>query len=149
MRIIKATELGAGVKSSVICPTSSRYSGLTLSNSKHNRILRICAALMAGLYMALSTFGSLTHLHEVSSPRLTSAATAHGTHHSSMFGQNKASGKCAYCDWLASNLSPAIALQLPPSFETENTPATSWLPTAYASRLERSSSRAPPQFEPI
>lgn len=143
MRIIEAEEASEVDKYKKFVDSLAK-SGLKLSNSKHNRILRICAALMASLYMALSTFGSLTHLHEVSSPRTESAVTTHGAQQRLISAQHLGSGKCAYCDWMANNLSPAVAVQMPTEFCADITPATSWRPSAFASRIERSSSRAPP-----
>ncbi|MCX6378160.1 MAG: hypothetical protein NT023_01575 [Armatimonadetes bacterium] len=108
---------------------------------------RIQAMLVAFLYVFLCTVGALTHSHATPDGALDSMTVASQGHTSApttLHGGSENANHCAYCDWQADSVSPALTPQFCIGIETHRVIQ----PTLTLSRsrvfASRASSRAPP-----
>jgi hypothetical protein len=113
-------------------------------------LARTQAALVALLYVFLSTFGTLTHTHawiggEVDTDgTVTSSASPIVAQRPAVAHHFTADTHCAFCDWQANSVSTALPLQhcVVPCFVALSAPRQ--VVISVTVRIVQSSSRAPP-----
>lgn len=110
--------------------------------TQSQKMFRFQASLIAFLYLFLCTVGALTHYHAPSESA--SGATLSQQSASTLHSATFSASHCAYCDWQADSVSPALAPTFLIGIETRRVvlpaPALSrsFAPPSFAS------SRAPP-----
>ncbi len=102
---------------------------------------RFQASLIAFLYVFLCTIGALTHSHASLESGLDVATRGRAT---ALHSDTNTATHCAYCDWQADSVSPALALKFCIGIETARVVLSTLSLSSSRVLASRASSRAPP-----